>query len=500
MTEANKGNEVGQGSVKSLWRPFASGQSASILGRNRPRFVPSSRQRSAIGFGEEKMNPLTLSRDKPVSSHESGDTEYQLTLTSMKSFAFMLSVVLALWIRGTASSEGRGGLRTNINPALLYAQAILAMPDYSAQAYLYTNEWHGRALDQRFGEAMELNDKVFRLLRQAARQTVPCDWGYDLSQGPELLLPSLAKVRSLAQIARLRLRWHLENSRPDDAREDLLAAFILGRQTAKDGVLISALVQVAIENMLATGIAENWFRFSSETLQQVMDGIAAAPVRGNMAECVETERTSMKGWFVRKIEEFQSGSRDEEEAMRKSLNMLRSVMDPGNESPKTAGSPTPDLIVQAAGRTTTGLLTQLKELDALYDEAAVLMTLPYEQFQPRIKAFNEKIATHPNPFVQVFFPAFEKCRSKEFAIETKLAMLHAAHAYRLSGDAGLSRILDPHFHEPFQFRRFQFGGVDRGLELKSKLPTRDGTESLIFVEKDGPAFYLDGKKVGLPLK
>ncbi len=418
----------------------------------------------------------------------------------MNKFAAMLPVLLVFTFCATASAENGGSLRTNINPALLYAQAILLMQDSSDQAYLHTNEWRGRPLDHRFTELMELNDKVFRILRQASRQKVPCDWGYDLSLGPELLLPSLAKVRSLAQTARLRIRWHLENGRPDDARDDLLATFILGRQTAKDGVLISALVQVAAENMLSTGIAENWFRFSSETLQQVMDGLASAPARGRMAECVETERTSMKGWFVRKIEEFQAGSRDEKEALQKSLNMLRSIMDPGNESPKAVGSPTPDSVVQEAGRTTAGLLAQLKELDPLYDEAAVLMTLPYNQFQSQIKVFNEKISTHPNPFVQFLFPAFEKCRIREFAIETKLAILRAAHAYRLSGDVGLSRIHEPHFNEPFQFRRFVFEGLDRGFELKSKIATWDGTESLIFVEKDGPAFYLDGKKVGMPLK
>ena len=415
----------------------------------------------------------------------------------MKSSTAILSFLLTLAVTGALFADT--GPRTDINPALVYAQAIAVLPDRSGQDHLFTNEWRGRALDGEFGKQIATYDNAFKLLRHAARQKAPCDWGYDLTQGPELLLPSLAKAKSLTQAARLRVRWHLENGRPDGARDDLLAAFVLGRQVSKDGILISALVQVAIENILVSGIAENWFRFSPATLQQVMDGIAAAPARGTIAQCVATERVSLKDWLARKIGEIQTASRDEAEALQKTREVLRSVLS-GEDAPESPASPTPEAIIQAAGGTTAGLLRQLKEFDALYDEAGVLMTVPYDQFLPGIKAFNEKIAKHPNLLVHVFFPAFEKCRLKEFALETKSAMLRAAHAYRLSGGAGLSQILDPLFNEPFQFRRFEFEGVDRGFELRSKMDTRGWIETVIFLEKDGPAFYLDGKPVGKPVK
>ncbi len=416
----------------------------------------------------------------------------------MKSSAAVLCVVLTLFLPGLVSADPGG--RTDINPALLYSQAFQVMPDRSVQDHLFTNEWRGHELDGQFGQQIATYDNSFKLLRHAARQKVPCDWGYDLSQGPELLLPSLAKSKTLAQAARLRLRWHLDNGRPDDARDDLLAAFALGRQTSKDGVLISALVQVAIENILASGIAENWFRLSPETLQQIIDGIAAAPARGTIAQCVVTERIAFKDWLARKIEGFQAASRDEAEALQKTRELLRSVMT-GGDAPEDPAAPTPESVVQAAGGTTAGLLRQLKELDALYDEAAVLMTVPYGQFLPGINAFNAKVAKHPNLLVRVFFPAFEKCRLKEFAIETKLAMLRAGQAYRLSGEPGLGRVPDPLNNEAFQFRPFEFGGVDRGFELVSKMRYMDDwNASLIFIEKDGPAFNLDGKNAGKPVK
>ncbi|HAB18063.1 MAG TPA: hypothetical protein PLX89_01895 [Verrucomicrobiota bacterium] len=417
-----------------------------------------------------------------------------------------MRIIVAAWLFAFMHAfADQGSLspspRTNINPALLYSQAIQVMPDRSEQDHLFTNEWRGRELDERFNQQIATYDNSFNLLRLAARQKVPCDWGYDLSQGPELLLPSLAKAKSLTQAARLRIRWHLENGRPDDARDDFLAAFVLGRQVSRDGILISALVQFAIENILVSSLAENWFRLGPETLQQIMDGIEAAPARGAIVQCIETERVSFKDWLARKIREFQSDSTDESEALQKTRQLLHSVMDQSEDPSKKTNSPTPESVIQAAGGTTAGLLQQLKELDPLYEEAAVLMTVPYQQFLPLIQAFNEKLKKHPNQLVKDFFPAFEKCRIKEFAVEVKLAMLRAAFEYRQAGDGAFAQILDPTLQAPFHLRRFEFDGTDRGFEVSSKMRYPDDwNASLIFIEKDGPAFYLDGKNAGKPVK
>ena len=154
----------------------------------------------------------------------------------MKTLAAILCVLVTLTLTGAAPADT--GARTDINPALLYGQAIALLPDRSAQDHLFTNEWRERELDEQFRKQVATYDNVFKLLRQAVRQKAPSDWGYDLSQGPELLLPGLAKAKVFAQVARLRVRWHLENGRPDDARDDLFAAFVLGRQVSKDGILI----------------------------------------------------------------------------------------------------------------------------------------------------------------------------------------------------------------------------------------------------------------------
>jgi hypothetical protein len=337
-------------------------------------------------------------------------------------------------------------------------------------------------------------DNSFKLIRRAAQSRVPCEWGYDLTDGPAALLPSLAKAKAAAQTARLRVPWHLQKGNQAAARDELVAAFVLGRNTAKDGILISALVQIAIENIIAGAIAENGYRFSPETLKEIRAGLDASPSRGTIAQCLPAERFSFPGWLIRNLEDFQARLDSEGKVLAHFRELLQtSLFDGGNQDSALA-----DKVVKASGGTVAGLIRYIKELDALYEEADVLMTLPYREFEPRMKAFGEKVESHPNLFVGVFFPVLENCRNKEFAAEVTLAMLRAAIDYRLSGVASLKRANDPVLHEPLGFRRFQFDGKDRGFEFTSKLKTRGFSEVLIFVEQSGPSFQVIGKNAGKP--
>ena len=192
---------------------------------------------------------------------------------------------------GTALSSGGATARTDINPALQYFQAFNC-PDLSPadRDYLFQNEWRGQKLPERFGELVAHYDNQFRLIRQAAQATVPCDWGIDMSPGPATLLPHLARCRGIAQTARLRAMWDLQQGKQAEARDDLLAAFALARNSARDPILISALVQAATENVVLATVAENYYQFSAETLKQLAQGFAAAPARTTMAACIPAEK------------------------------------------------------------------------------------------------------------------------------------------------------------------------------------------------------------------
>src|SRR5580765_830704 len=128
-------------------------------------------------------------------------------------------------LTAAVSTQSAERFRTDINPALLYYQAF-ALNDLSEKdrQYLFDEQWYKPPTEARFERLMAETENKFKLVRQAAKQQVVCDWGLDLTQGPDTLLPGLAKQKAIAQTARLRVRWHLAHGRQAEAREDFLAA------------------------------------------------------------------------------------------------------------------------------------------------------------------------------------------------------------------------------------------------------------------------------------
>src|SRR5438552_10898846 len=189
--------------------------------------------------------------------------------------------------------------RTDINPALLYYQAFLVAPDFSPadRDYVFANDWRGQKLTERLGELLAQYDNEFKLVRQAAHSTVSCDWGIDMTPGPATLLPALARNKAVAQAARLRAAWDLQHGRQPDARDNLLGALVLGRNCSRDGTLISMLVQIAVENIVCSTVAENFYLFSPETLKELADGFDAAPARRTVASCIPTEKAFFHDWM-----------------------------------------------------------------------------------------------------------------------------------------------------------------------------------------------------------
>ena len=133
-----------------------------------------------------------------------------------------------------ASAAAEPDFRTDINPALLYFQAYQNMPQLSESdsKHLF-DSWTGGAspnqIDDHARDLLKQFDNSFKGLRRARFAKPPCDWGYDLSDGPEALLPGLAPAKRLAQAARLRAMAALDENDFEAALDDLQSAFVLGR-------------------------------------------------------------------------------------------------------------------------------------------------------------------------------------------------------------------------------------------------------------------------------
>ena len=394
---------------------------------------------------------------------------------------------------------GADGFRTDINPALLYYQGFSLRPELSQQDhdYLFTNEWRGRVLDERFRKLISSFDNSFKLFNRGRFAEAACDWGLDLSDGPEALLPGLAKAKNAAQTARLRVMWHLQNGRPDAARDELLAAFALGRNVSHDGVLISALVQFAIENIVASVVAENAYQLPPETLRQLADGFEAAPRQGLVADCVAVENLSFCQYFIRKISALRAEG--EPEAMKQIHALLvRSFV--GEEGSQTNGAADADNVIRAGGGTSEGVLRLFQELPPIYEQVEQILRLPHGRYEKPMADFLAMVKAHPNPLLNEFFRLYDNCRRKEFGAQITLAMARAGIEYKLHGAEGLQSVLDPCTSVPFDFERFIFEGVDRGFKLKSKYRGRDFDEVLIFVETNGALFRTTAMHAGEKVK
>ncbi len=416
----------------------------------------------------------------------------------------MKSICLSLLVvTGAAVGVSGEPFRTDINPALLYYQASQVAPDLSAadRDYLFANDWRGQKLPARFGELVARYDNQFKLVRQAAQATVPCDWGVDMSAGPATLLPHLARNKAIAQAARLRAMWDLQQGRPADARDDLLAALALGRNSSRDGTLIGALVQVAIENIVCSTVAENFHQISSETLKQLADGLDAMPARGTMAACMATEKHLFHDWLVSKILDLRKANPGNDAKVMAAIHeQLLVVLDHPEEGQIDQTQPNRwEQVIAAAGGTSEGMLKLLGDYESHYQRAAVILTLPHPEYEDQMKQFLAEVQRSSNPLVSLTFPAIWKARTKEFTILAELAMVRAAVDYKLHGDAGLQSVTDPCGQGPFGFERFVFQGVDRGFELKSAYDGRGFPEVLIFVEKDGTPFQINGRNSGQAL-
>jgi hypothetical protein len=427
----------------------------------------------------------------------------------------------------TAAQPGANGQAPapSINPASLYYQAFLVSPEVSEadHDFIYTNEWQGQPLPDRFGRIVGSYDNEFKLVRAAAHSTDSCDWGIDMSEGPATLLPHLARTKGVVLMARFRALWDFQQGRQADAHDDLLAAFALGRNVTRDGTLISCLVQQAMEMITCRHVAELFGRFSKDELGRLLAGLEAAPARRTVAECVGTEGAFFRNWALRRIQELQQANPgNDAQVMAGIREMLAVSFEPQEEAQDAQPSQTrmsgstrvaqanPSLhdqtaqgdwwarLSRAAGGTSAGVVQLIRDLESSDPKLAAVLSAPANECEAQMAQFKAELQQSPNPLPSLLLPPWEHRRVRELRALADLGMVRAAIVFELHGQAAMESVKDPWAEGPFAFQRFVFQGVDRGFMLTSAYPGNSWPESVIFVEKDGPPFSVDGRNVGQP--
>jgi hypothetical protein len=388
--------------------------------------------------------------------------------------------------------EGRSQSSTNdINPALLYYQGFLVAPQMSEadMDYLGTNYWGTGGLPARYGELVGRYDEEFSLVRQAAHSAAPCDWGIDTSIWPRTLLPHLARAKAVAVGCRSRVVWELAQGHQTEAREDLLGALVLARNVSRDGTIIGALVQIAMESITTWNVAENFGRFTPDNLEQLLRGMEAAPSRGTVAAAVTHEAALTQRALVGAIEQLRQRYPGDD------AKVMAGLHDFFGAKASSEMSDFWEKLLRASGGSSEGVLHLVQEAEPLYQQLGPALNLPLPEFQSREKELAATFQGQSNPLAAECGMILRARRREARALVT-LAMVRAAIEYRLHGAAGLQSVTDPAGYGPFGFRRFIFEGVDRGFQLTSALDAGGFAETLIFVETPGPAFLVGGPYAG----
>jgi hypothetical protein len=328
------------------------------------------------------------------------------------------------------------------NAALQYWQAFAQMPTLDKEQEKLLAEWWTAPFDERTRSLIAASQNSLMYLRRAAKLK-RCDWGLDYNDGMSLLLPHLAKARTLAQLTALHARHEFEQGHWNAGREDAIAMMALARHVGGEPIMISNLVGYLIEDMTIDLVAPYVTDFKAPYRQAVAT-FESLPRRATLGRTISTEKEFMAKWMIRKLREAEKAGNWRE--------LWKGMLDGSDKSDKARQIDSLDELVQ-----------RLEELMPVYDQLAGLVELPVGQFEHKYSAFKEE-ASDANPLTGLLLPAVDKVLAKKHRTEARMAMLLASIAVAEAGTEKLKDIRDPFGDGPFEYRR-----LDEGFELASKL-------------------------------
>ena len=338
----------------------------------------------------------------------------------------------------TLPALGAVAPRADINPALLYWQAFSLSPKLSKEQ-ASSLPTLGRDLSQSdLASLARKLDPTAKLLRRAAESAAPCDWGSDPAEGPQAVLPNLAKIRSTAQGLAILARYHLLSGQPQLAAQDLRSALALARDSANGSGMVGVGIEMNIEELVAEFAAAHLSRWDAASLQSVLEGFNSVRRAVSVRDAMRTEKSGNGDWLAGKIQQAQAqAGGDDARAVRAVRDLLEEAFG------AVAGKDWPDKLVAAAGGTISGLLDYVKQLDPIYAQSEAVAAAGPEEFPALASALQKTTQEQQNLLTELLMPRAEQGRRFELRCQAIVAMLRAGAAYKASGEAGLRGVTDP---------------------------------------------------------
>jgi hypothetical protein len=360
-------------------------------------------------------------------------------MTTMKA-VLSVTVLAAVFAPLYGQAEPKRG---SGNAALQYWQAFALLPDLKEeQQKLLTDRPLGK-------EARQIADQsrkaMLYLQRGAAHKS--CDWGLDYNDGVELAMPHVVRARNLARVACLRGRIAFAEHNAPAALDGVLPVFTLGRHVGGTSILISMLVDYAIENVAIDTLAPELPHLDHASLDRITKALASLPPAATLDQAMVTEKEFFLNWSIRWAKK-------------------ESQQDPKGFPAKLAGligSPDKDEVLKLIeGGRAQPFIDGLEAAGPAYDELRQLSLLPRAQFLARWPERQKELGA--NAVVRMMLPAIAKCIDARDRYRARMALLQAALAVVRDGQDALTK-----YPDPFGAGPFEYVAAPNGFELRSRL-------------------------------
>ena len=297
---------------------------------------------------------------------------------------------------------------------------------------------------------IEASKNAMHQMHRAAAMPL-CQWGVAREEGLNAMLPHLSKIRELTWVACLRAQFRFERGQAAGAIRDATAVMALGRHTSTDELLISILVDYAIERQAIRILAAYLPGLEPDALNELSRSLDGLPARRTVHDAILTEKEVFLGWLIRELRK--------EGGKEKLLQLFDDSKDPAAAA------------LKALPR--TELLKSAIESRAFYDKMARIALLPLEE----VKKAEADLIADPGlegpvaHFAKMLAPGVFAGRRAEAECQARLALLEAAVAVAGRGKEALRR---KEHRDPFGQGPFEYTPFDGGFELASKLADRQG--------------------------
>ncbi|MBI4612472.1 MAG: hypothetical protein HY720_02575 [Planctomycetes bacterium] len=376
-------------------------------------------------------------------------------LGSLATLALTLSLALPVSAQETPFPEPD-------NAALDYWRAFSQMSEPADDlAEAVSDVVRGEAAydDARLGEYLAANQAALAEFEKGARLD-RCDFGLRYEEGPAILLPHLAKARSLARLAILDGKRAESHGKWGQAFDRYLATVRLARHMDQDRILISTLVAISLSGLAFDAVAGALDRAPEDADLLRRLGTELALLDGhvvNAAAAVRMEGRAFSAYFrsvppeqiARDAGLLGPGGTDDEETIQKLARDL-------GVDPET---------LKSEKFWSEGLDDYEKWVAAVAD----LLEKPWHESRERLQELEDEAAAKTShPFLKLLAPALVKVadRAAEIAVKVRMVRVLAALALaRAEGGTlpesldGIEFATDPAAGKPFVWRREEGAAV-----------------------------------------